>query len=114
MSTQAKDRLQKLLEPGNTTLNGIAFVEIVTSDQRTLRVHFLTTNVVQGTVASVTITGGETIPTVRVLPPIDGAGVWSADAEGRPMLTLTVAAPGDFSFYMMQISSAALDPFFNE
>jgi hypothetical protein len=114
MSTQAKDRLQKLLDPGNTTLNGIDFVEIVTNDQKTLRMHFLTANVVQGTVASVTITGGETIPTVTVLSPIDGAGVWSADAEGRPMLTLTVAAPGDFSFYTMQIVSTALDPFFNE
>lgn len=112
---QPKDRLQKLLDTTtNTTLNGIDFVEIASSDQKTLRVHFLNTNVVQGTVTSVTITGGETIPTVQVLPPIDGAPVWSADAEGRPILTLKAAVAGDFSFYTLQIASSALDYFFNE
>jgi Baseplate J-like protein len=112
---QPKDRLQKLLDTAtNTKLNGIDFVEIAGKDQKTLRVHFLNTNVVKGTVTSVTITGGETIPTVRVLPPVDGAGVWSSDPEGRPMLTLKVPAPGDFSFYTMQITSSALDAFFNQ
>ena len=111
---QPKDRLQKLLDTAtNTKLNGIDFVEIASKDQQTLRVHFLNTNVVKGTVTAVSITGGETIPTVQVLPPIDGAGVWTADAEGRPLLTLKVPAPGDFSFYTLQIASSALDAFFN-
>jgi len=111
---QPKDRLQELLDTTtNTTLNGIDFVEIASQDQTTLRVHFLNTNVVQGTVISISITGGETIPTVRVLPPIDGAGVWSPDLEGRPVLTLRVPAPGDFSFYTLQVASNALDAFFN-
>jgi hypothetical protein len=110
---QPKDRLQKLLELANHTLNGIDFVEIASKDQKTLRVHFLNTNVVQGSVTGVSITGGETIATVRVLPPVDVAAAWSADPEGRPMLTLNVPAPGDFSFYTLQISSSALDPFFD-
>ena len=111
---EPKDRLQKLLDPANTTLNGIDFVEIASQDQTSLKVHFLNTNPVQGTITKLAITGGETIPTVRALQPIDVAGAWSLDPEGRPILTLTVAAPGDFSFYLLQITSSALDPFFDQ
>jgi hypothetical protein len=111
---QTKDRLRKLLDPANTTLNGIDFVEIASSDETTLRVHFLNTVDVAGSPpnpVSPLITGGETIPTVSVLQV--GAGDWSQDAEGRPLLTLHVAAPGDFSFYRLTIASNVLDPFFN-
>ena len=45
-----------------------------------------------------TITGGEVISSVAVLP-IDESTAWTADADGRPVLALTVAAPGDFSTY---------------
>ncbi len=111
---EPKDRLQKLLDTTtNTTLNGIDFVEIASKDETKLRVHFLNTNGVQGTITGVSITGGETITTVQVLHPFDGPGVWSADAEGRPLLDLKVAAPGDFSFYTLTISSAALDSFYS-
>ena len=114
---QPKDRLQKLLDTAtNKRLNGIDFVEIASKDQKTLRVHFLNTNVVQGTVTGITISGGETIPTVKVLPPMDGPAAWTPnppDPEGRPILTLKVSAPGDFSFYTLQINSSALDTFFN-
>src|SRR5437660_2710523 len=114
---QPKDRLQKLLDTAtNKRLNGIDFVEIASKDQKTLRVHFLNTNVVQRTVTGITISGGETIPTVKVLPPMDGPAAWTPnppDPEGRPILTLKVSAPGDFSFYTLQINSSALDTFFN-
>lgn len=110
---EPKDRLQKLLDPGNTTLNGIDFVEIVTKDQKTLRVHFLNKVSVQGTVANITITGGETISTVQVNKPLDVPAAWTKDAENRPLLTLQVPAPGDFSFYTMEITSKALDAFFS-
>ena len=109
-----KDRLQKLLDPANTTLNGIDFVEIASQDQKTLRVHFLNPVDIAGSPpnpVSPLITGGETIPTVSVLPV--GAGDWSKDTEGRPLLTLHVAAPGDFSFYTLTLTSNVLDPFFN-
>jgi Baseplate J-like protein len=114
----AKDRLSKLLNPSNTTLNGIDFVEIGNSCQTTLRVHFLNSVAVQGTLMpgsgatpNPAITGGETISTVAIQPiqPAD----WSTDVEGRPLLTLRVAAPGDFSFYTMTILSPALDPYYN-
>src|SRR5271165_2799652 len=111
---EPKDRLQKLLDTTtNTTLNGIDFVEITSKDQTKLRVHFLNTNVVQGTITGISIAGGETITTVQVLRPIDGPGVWSADAEGRPLLDLKVAAAGDFSFYTLKVSSQALDSFYS-
>jgi hypothetical protein len=107
-----KDRLSALLAATNKTLNGIDFVEIASSDQKTLRVHFLNSVPLQGMISKVEITGGETIPTV-VPAPINNSSDWTADAEGRPLLTLSVPAPGDFSFYTLTLVSNALDPFFN-
>ncbi len=46
---EPKDRLSKLLDPGNTTLNGIDFVEIASYAQTTLRVHFLNAVALEGT-----------------------------------------------------------------
>ncbi|HEU5200746.1 MAG TPA: baseplate J/gp47 family protein [Ktedonobacterales bacterium] len=109
---EQKDRLQALLAPTNTTLNGIDFVEIASADQTSLRVHFLNKVPVQGTVSQVQITGGETIPTVAVNP-INHVTDWGADAEGRPLLKLSVGAPGDFSFYTLTLTSSALDRFYN-
>jgi len=109
---QAKDRLGKLLDPQNTILNGIDFVEIASQDQTTLRVHFLNAVDIAGSPPDLlkpTIAGGETIPTVAVLP----SQVWSTDADGRPLLTLRVAAPGDFSFYTFTLQAPAIDPFYN-
>jgi uncharacterized phage protein gp47/JayE len=109
-----KDRLSKLLDPQNTVLNGIDFVEIASQDQTVLRVHFLNGVEFAGSPPAPVmpaITGGERIPVVRVLPLAPDA--WSHDAEGRPLLTLQVAAPGDFSFYTLTLSSPGLDPFYN-
>ena len=109
-----KDRLIKLLDPQNTSLNGIDFVEIVTSDQTTLRVHFLNTVSFAGSPPDsvpVAISGGEVISTVAVLP--IQPGDWSKDVDGRPLLTLHVAAPGDFSYYTLTIVHAGLDPVYN-
>src|SRR5580704_15671460 len=105
-----KDRVEVLLQ--STTLNGIDFVQIASTDQRTLRVHFLNNVALSGTVSNPLITGGETIPTVA-LNPINDATDWSADAEGRPILTLTAVVAGDFSFYTLSLTSASLDPFFS-
>jgi hypothetical protein len=111
MAATTKDRLQALLE--STTLNGIDFVEIASSDQQTLRVHFLNAVAVAGTVTNPQITGGETIPTVAAKP-INNGTDWSADAEGRPILTLTTVVAGDFSFYTLSLTSAVLDPFYSQ
>ncbi len=112
----ARDRLQFLLAGQTTpTWNGIDYVEVASADQRQLRVHFLTTATVAGTLAAtepVTICGGEVIGSVAVLP-IDESTAWSADADGRPILSLAVAAPGDFSTYTLTIDSTALDPYFD-
>jgi hypothetical protein len=110
------DRLQYLLAgQAAPTWNGIDYVEVASADQTQLRVHFLTTAPVSGTLAAanpVTICGGETIGSVAVLA-IDEAHDWSADDEGRPVLRLAVAAPGDFSTYTLTILSSALDPYFD-
>jgi len=110
---EPKDRLGTLLDKQNTKLNGIDFVEIANAGQTDLRVRFLNTVALAGTLtAAPSITGGDTIKTVAVEP--IGAGAWSLDAEGRPLLHLRVAAPGDFSNYTFSLSSPALDPFYSQ
>ncbi len=111
MANPTKDRLEALL--ASTTLNGIDFVEVASSDQRTLRVHFVNTVTVKGTVTNPQITGGESIPTVAVNP-IDNVTGWTSDAEGRPILTITTVVAGDFSFYTLSLSSPKLDPFYSQ
>jgi uncharacterized phage protein gp47/JayE len=87
-------------------LNGIDYVEVA-ADQIHLFVHFLNGVPVAGSPGlTVTITGGGPAVTVG------GPGTWSADSEGRPVLALTVSAPGDFSRYTLTIRSDQLDPFF--
>jgi hypothetical protein len=108
--TSPRNRLEKILE--SSTLNGIDFVEIASPNQKTLKVHFLNKVSLLGTVTNVTITGGETIKTVEVNT-INNLTDWSTDAEGQPLLTLTVQQSGDFSFYTLQLSSISLDSFFD-
>jgi hypothetical protein len=109
MAAPPKDRLALLQQ--STTLNGVDFVEIAAPDQKTLRVHFINAVAVSGTVTAATITGGETIPTIAVNP-ISDATDWSTDAQGRPLLKLTVPVAGDFSFYSLNLTSPVLDRFF--
>jgi hypothetical protein len=104
-----KDRLEQLLE--STILNGIDFVEIASPAQTTLVVHFLNQVALAGLVTGATITGGETIATVAV--PLLQAADWATDASGRPLLTLQLASPGDFSFYIFTLLNGPVDPFFN-
>lgn len=110
-----KDRRDRLIT--SATLNGIDFVEIASPDQKTLRVHFLNTVTVQGTITDLGITGGETIPEVAILnrATINEAAHWTTETTtGQPILTLTVAAPGDFSRYVLTLKSTRLDPFFSQ
>jgi len=106
------DRLGDLIR--STALNGIDFVEIASVDQTSLRVHFLNAVSVQGTLvgtAPVTITGGESTPTVPVLP--IAATDWGVDDDGRPLLSLHTPFPGDFSFYRLRIDSQVLDSYYS-
>jgi hypothetical protein len=104
----ARDRRAAIL--ASTSFNGIDFVEIADPSQTTLKVHFLNDVTLEPLLSPPTITGGETIPTVAMLP-IAGTD-WGHD-EGHLVLTLRVAAPGDFSFYTLSFQSEALDPFFD-
>jgi hypothetical protein len=115
-----RDRRQLLLQAG-ATVNGIDFVEVDT-DQTTLHVHFLNQVALYdpsavppvnafGSPDPVTITGGEVLATVAV-GPVDPTTDLTADTSGRPVVTLTVAAPGDFSTYTLTIASPVLDPLF--
>src|SRR6476659_2028006 len=103
-----RDRRAALLASPST--NGIDFVEVANQSQTLLRVHFLNAVAIQGTLAGApTITGGETIPSVPVLP--IAAADWGWD-DGHAVLDLHVAAPGDFSIYTLTLKSSVLDPFF--
>jgi hypothetical protein len=109
-----RDRRQLLLAPG-AALNGIDYIEVGPGRTR-LFVHFLNTVAVRGSLSGsrpVTITGGEIVTGIAV-DPIDETTAWSADSQGRPVLALTVTAPGDFSAYRLVISSSRLDPFLGQ
>jgi hypothetical protein len=104
----SRDRRAAVLQ--SLAFNGIDFVEIADPTQTTLVVHFLNAVNLQGTlIGAPQITGGETIPNVPVLP--IAAADWGFD-DGHAVLTLRVAAPGDFSTYTLAIPSPVLDPFF--
>jgi hypothetical protein len=113
-----RDRRLALL--ASTTTNGVDFVEVASADQTRLRVHFLNAVSLRGSLARgspVTIAGGEVIQTVPVNP-VDEAVAWSADSDGRPLLSVSVPAPGDFSLYTLTVntvspagSAPVLDPF---
>jgi hypothetical protein len=95
----------------STSLNGIDFVAIGNDAQTRLVVHFLNSVALAGSfTAAPTITGGDTIATVGVLPVM--ATDWGMDQE-HVTLVLRVAAPGDFSTYTLTLASPHLDPFFS-
>jgi hypothetical protein len=105
----SRDRRTAVLQ--SSTYNGIDFVEIANPEQTTLNVHFLNSVELIGTLTGQpTILGGETIPSVAVLPIADTD--WSFD-DGHVVLTLRVASPGDFSTYTLTIPSPLLDRFFD-
>ena len=107
----ARDRRQLLLG-SYAALNGIDYVDVAAS-QTQLYVHFLNAVPVQSTLSgspAVTISGGEVITTITVE---QDSISWSADSEGRPVMAVIVAAPGDFATYQLTVDSDILDPFFS-
>jgi uncharacterized phage protein gp47/JayE len=100
-------RLEVILAPD---WNGIDFVEIANPAQTVLRVHFLNLVPLEK-LPQPTIIGGATIPTVVVAPVT--AADWSV-ADGHRVLTLRVAAPGDFSQYTLKISDPVVDRYFEQ
>jgi hypothetical protein len=114
MSTE-RDRRAALAR--QEALNGIDFVEVRDDAERLLRVHFMRPRpdnaALAAALTAATITGGEIIATVVVEPWT--AASWSVDGDGRPMLDLVVAAPGDFSTYTLTLATTPrrLDPVFD-
>jgi hypothetical protein len=98
-----KDRRLKLIGQSPPKLNGIDFV-VVGAHGTAVEVHFLTAARLDATATTATITGGQPVPIHRQ--------TWSTDASNRPLLTLAVTAPDDFSDYTLTLTNAALDPFF--
>jgi Baseplate J-like protein len=110
-----KERRSRLTN--STIVNGIDFVELDRLDPKMLRIHFINAAPVRGSITDVTISGGETIPEVKILnkTTVNDAAYWAIEPEtGQPLLTLTVAAPSDFSRYILAIASSNLDPFFSQ
>jgi len=104
-----RDRRAAIL--ASADFNGVDFVEVANAAQTELRVHFLNAVAVQGTLTRTpVIDGGETIRSVGVAPVADAD--WSWDGA-HLVLTLRVAATGDFSIYRLSLSSPALDPVFD-
>lgn len=108
--TEPRNRLVLVIE--SSTVNGIDYVELPAVDATTLYVHFLNEVPVQPASPAVvlaTITGGDRIQGIQVNA-IDNATDWSVDADGRPLLTLTVNEPGDFSNYTLALTTGTPSP----
>ena len=103
MLSEPRDRVLALV--ASLDFNGVDFVEIVAP--RTLAVHFLNQVAVADPSLTARITGGDSVPTVALRPVT--AADWTADAEGRPLLTLTALADGDFSNYTLTLAAPKLD-----
>lgn len=106
MTAYLKERLEALLQ--STTLNGVDFVEVDPTETQ-LSVHFLNPVALGAKPTKVTISGGERVTSVAV--PAISAANWSV-LNGRPLLSFTVASPGDFSIYTLRVDNALVDPFF--
>jgi hypothetical protein len=106
------DRLETLLSQAPLALTGIDFIA-VHDDQVNLDVFFVISP--DDTVPK--LTNSLTPDKVHIysegLPEIPAAVSWPM-AEGRRVLRLTTAAPGDFSAYRLRLDDARLDPFFND
>src|ERR1039457_3715916 len=107
--SEPRNRLQLVI--ASTTVNGIDFIELLAVDATTLYVHFLNAVDVNAPGLVATISGGDRT-TVITVAPIQTASGWSVDANGNPVLAVTVSAPGDFSTYTLSLTGAPLDPMY--
>src|SRR5258708_4744805 len=97
----------------STAVSGIDFMGVGSADETALRVHSVNAVVVQGPLDAtkpVTITGGESVATVPVLP--ISLADWGTDDQGRQVVTLHTPFAGDFSLYRLTINSSALDSYY--
>lgn len=107
MAIEPRNRYLTLL--ASSAWNGVDYVEVDGVDPRTLRVHFLNAVSVASPTLAAMITGGDGVPVVPVAA-VNPATDWTADEEGRPLLTLHALIDGDFSEYTLTIVDApALD-----
>lgn len=92
----------------STTLNGIDYLEVASTDQKTLELHFLhplpgqLNGVPAGpalTKGKVIITGGVRVRNIRV----------ESIAANNEVLTIQVNQRGDFSFYTLKLVKSAMD-----
>ena len=111
----APDRLKELLNQSKVT--GIDFV-YVHEDQMRLDVFFLRTPSTPDT----PLVGGITQEQIRIynpsggtlLSPVPVSGLAWVLVNGRDVLRLTTALPGDFTLYKLRIDDSRIDPYFND
>ncbi len=124
-----KDRLEKLLDPAQTTFTGLDFI-YVHANQTTLDVYFLKppaelapslVNHVKLTELSIlSLSGGENKAVVpvksRVWLQVDARGheSFAVPDEQKNVLRLETVCPGDFSRYVFCLDHAQVDPFFQQ
>ena len=107
--SEPRNRLQLVI--ASTTVNGIDFIELPAVNATTLYVHFLNAVNVNVPGIAATISGGDRITGITVTP-IQSGSDWSVDANGYPILAVTVSMPGDFSTYTLTLTGAPLDPMY--
>ena len=92
-------RLALLRRPESAPINGIEAIEVLTANQRTLRVTFVRNIAATLTPAHCAISGGVRITGVRILP--------EGFARSGRNLTFKVDRAGDFSWYEFALQDPA-------
>jgi hypothetical protein len=102
----SKDRL--LAVAASTAYNGVDYVDVTAPTA--LVVHFLNAVAIADPTLTVTITGGDSIPTVAINPIT--AADWKVTV-GKLLLTITTLGTGDFSRYTLTLAAPKLDLILN-
>jgi len=110
--TEPRNRLVQV--QSSTVLNGVDFVELSTTDptMKTLYVHFLNKVTVAPpppAIVQAAISGGDRIQGIQPQRAVQ-PGDWSTDTDGRPVLTVVVNKPGDFSTYTLTLTTNIPSP----
>jgi hypothetical protein len=99
----SRDRL--LAVAASSTYNGIDFVDV--SAPTVLIVHFLNGVSIRDPSLTITISGGDSIPTVAT-EPVKTAD-WQIGADSKLMLKVKTLGSGDFSRYTLTITAPRID-----
>jgi hypothetical protein len=107
------DRLELIMNPANTSVTGIDFIYMYAS-QVQMDIHFLQPPHVLIPALSTTLTQTADISIYCPAENNNPIPVTNLSWTSPDVLQLQVASPGDFALYKLKITSAQIDPYYND